>query len=133
MYLIQNLLKQLQFIVILLSVIISKIQRSCIYLFLINRPANYEIFHPNMLQLLISFGSEFSSIKVSFTDRNSKPLYIEDEINITQLLIKVQQIKYDALFSSSQESNICKRFFVLSFAKNMSKNIDKNVSENFKR
>ena len=37
----------------------------------------------NIFICLKSFNSEFSYIEVSFTDQNSKPLEIEDEINIT--------------------------------------------------
>ena len=38
---------------------------------------------PNIFIFLKLFNSEFSYIEVSFTDQNSKPLEIEDEINIT--------------------------------------------------
>ena len=37
----------------------------------------------NIFIFLKSFNSKFSYIEVSFTDQNSKPLEIEDEINIT--------------------------------------------------
>ena len=50
---------------------------------------------------LETFNSEFLHIEVLFTEQNSKPLEIEDKINITQLLIKVQNIKNDAIFCSS--------------------------------
>ena len=50
---------------------------------------------------LETFNSEFLYIEVLFTEQNSKPLEIEDKINITQLLIKVQNIKNDAIFCSS--------------------------------
>ena len=50
---------------------------------------------------LETFNSEFLYIEVLFTEQNSKPLEKEDKINITQLLIKVQNIKNDAIFCSS--------------------------------
>ena len=50
---------------------------------------------------LETFNSEFLYIEVLFTEQNSKPLEIEDKINITQLLIKAQNIKNDAIFCSS--------------------------------
>ena len=42
---------------------------------------------------LKTFDSEFSYIEVWFTDQNSKPLEIEDKINI--ILIINQNIKYE--------------------------------------
>ena len=44
---------------------------------------------PKKIIILKTFDSEFSYIEVWFVDQNSKPLEIEYEINITQLLIKV--------------------------------------------
>ena len=41
---------------------------------------------------LKTFDSEFSYIEVQFTDQNSKPLEIEDKINIT--LVINQCVKY---------------------------------------
>ena len=42
----------------------------------------YYIFHPKMLYFLKTFDSEFSYIEVWFTDQNSKPLDVQDRINI---------------------------------------------------
>ena len=42
---------------------------------------------------LKTFDSEFSYIEVWFTDQNSKPLEIEDKINI--ILVINQNIKYE--------------------------------------
>ena len=36
--------------------------------------------------VLKTFNSEFSNIKVSFTDQNYKPLEVEDNINITLVI-----------------------------------------------
>ena len=43
---------------------------------------------PNNFRFLKTLNSEFSCIEVGSTDRNSKPLKIEDKINIKKLLIK---------------------------------------------
>ena len=43
---------------------------------------------PNNFRFLKTLNSEFSYIEVGSTDRNSKPLKIEDKINIKKLLIK---------------------------------------------
>ena len=45
-----------------------------------------QISHPNCI-FLKTFNSEFQEIKVWFTDQNSKPLEIEDKINLT-LIVK---------------------------------------------
>ena len=41
---------------------------------------------PKNFKFLKTFNSEFSYIKVWFTDHNSKPLEIEDKINITLVI-----------------------------------------------
>ena len=41
---------------------------------------------PNNFIFLKTFNSEFSYIEVWFTDQNSKPLEIEDKINITLVI-----------------------------------------------
>ena len=41
---------------------------------------------PKSFIFLETFDSEFSYIEVCFTDQNSKPLEIEDEINITLII-----------------------------------------------
>ena len=45
-----------------------------------------QISRPNYI-FLKTFNSEFQEIKVWFTDQNSKPLEIEDKINLT-LIVK---------------------------------------------
>ena len=47
---------------------------------------NYQIFHQKKIIFLKSFNSEFSYIEIWFTDQNSKPLEIEDKINITLVI-----------------------------------------------
>ena len=41
---------------------------------------------PENVMFLKTFGSEFSHIEVWFTDQHSKPLEIEDKINITLVI-----------------------------------------------
>ena len=55
--------------------ITNKIQEYCTLLFPINR-----------LVVLKTFNSEFQDIEVWFTDQNSKPLEIEDRINLTMAI-----------------------------------------------
>ena len=45
--------------------------------------------------------SEFSYIEVWFTDQNSKPLEIEDEMHIILIINQRVNIKNNALFSST--------------------------------
>ena len=66
--------------------IISKIQESCIHWFLIDHLFNYWIYQPKILYILKTFDSVFSYIEVWFTDQNSKPLEIEDKININLVI-----------------------------------------------
>ena len=47
---------------------------------------------PNNFIFLKTFNSEFSYLEVWFTDQNSKPLEVEDKINITLVINK--GIKY---------------------------------------
>ena len=46
----------------------------------------YKCYPPNHI-FLKTFKSEFQEIKVWFTDQNSKPLEVEDKINLT-LIVK---------------------------------------------
>ena len=59
-----------------------------LYTFVPNKPFGslLEISPPNHI-LLKTFNSEFQEIKVWFTDQNSKPLEVEDKINLT-LIVK---------------------------------------------
>ena len=58
--------------------ITSKIQEYCI-------PLKFEISSIKHI-FLKTFNSEFQEIRVWFTDQNSRPLEIEDRINLTMLI-----------------------------------------------
>ena len=73
--------------IVMLTTIINKFQESSIHLLLISRWVNYWIFLLKTLFFKKRFDSKSLYIEVWFTDQNSKPLEIEDEINI-MLLIK---------------------------------------------
>ena len=64
-----------------------------------------------------TFGLELPYIEVWFNDGKSKPLEIANEINIT-LLINSTIIykKSNALFSSTNRSNICIRLWIFAFS-----------------
>ena len=59
-----------------------------LYTFVPNKPFGslLEISSPNHI-FLKTFNSEFQEMKVWFTDENSKPLELEDKINLT-LIVK---------------------------------------------
>ena len=59
-----------------------------LYTFVPNKPFGslLEISPPNHI-FLKTFNSEFQEIKVWFTDQNSRPLEVEDKINLT-LIVK---------------------------------------------
>ena len=58
-----------------------------LYTFVLNQPFGslLEISPRNHIFLKI-FNSEFQEIKVWFTDENSKPLEVEDKINLTLII-----------------------------------------------
>ena len=58
--------------------IVNKIEEFCVHLFLIDCLVSFYIFHT----IILYFYSEFSYIKVWFSDQNSKPLEIEEQIRI---------------------------------------------------
>ena len=64
--------------------IFSKIQEY--YILLFQTKHFVEISPPNHV-FLKTFNSEFQEIKIWFTDQTSKPLEVEDKINVT-LIIK---------------------------------------------
>ena len=68
---------------------------------------------------LNTFNSALSCIEVWFTDQNSKPLEIEDKVNIT-LVTKVQNI-------------ICKRLSTFVFCEKCEKTISKKLSSKHKQ
>ena len=67
---------------ILLTTVMKRIQESFIHLFLINHLVNYQVFHTKDFIILKNFNSEFAYIEVWFTYQNSRPLKMEDKINI---------------------------------------------------
>ena len=66
--------------------------------------------------------SEFPYIEEWFVAQRSKPLVIENKINI--IIVKCDK---NALFSSTQR---CKSYECLFFTKNVGRNIGKNISKN---
>ena len=57
-----------------------------ILLFQINLLVVYLIFLLLIIYFLKTFNSEYDEIVVWFTDQNSKPLEIEDRINLTMVI-----------------------------------------------
>ena len=72
-------------------------------------------------------------IEVFFTDQKSNNLEIGDKINIALVINESLIYKNDTLFSSTKKPNICKRLWILPFAKNMGRNINKNINKNLSR
>ena len=58
-----------------------------LYTFVPNKPFGslLEISPPNYI-FLKTFNSEFQEIKVWFTDQTSKPIEVEDKINLTMII-----------------------------------------------
>ena len=73
-------------------VVISKIEESCIHLFLINHLVKLLDVPPKNFIFVKTFNSEFPYTEIWFTDQNSKPLEIEDKINI--ILVINESLKY---------------------------------------
>ena len=82
---------------------------------------------PENFTFLKTFDSEFSHIDVWFKDQNSKPVKIEDKINLT--LVINQSIKMTGFSVQGRDRILVKGHGFLSFAKNMVKNIGKNISK----
>ena len=62
--------------------IINKIQKLCIHLLLINCLVNFSRFTPKKFLFLGNFDSDFLYVEVWFTVQNSRPLELEDKMNI---------------------------------------------------
>ena len=79
--------------------IISQQNSRVLYTFAPNKQFGslLEVFPTNHV-FLKTFNSEFQSIEVWFTDQNSQPLEIEDEINLTLIIKYYIQCK-NALFN----------------------------------
>ena len=59
-----------------------------LYTFVPNKPFGSLLEFPlQIISFLKTFNSEFQEIKVWFTDQNSRPLEVEDKINLT-LIVK---------------------------------------------
>ena len=82
---------------------------------------------PKNFIFLKLFNSEFPYIEVCFTDQNSKPLEIEDKVNIT--LIINQSLKYKKLTIFFNLEIFIKCYVFLSFAKGMNKNVGKSIGD----
>ena len=68
-------------------IIINKIQEFCIHLFQISQLFGQLLdVSPKNFIFLKPFDSDFSCIEVWLTNQNSKPLEIEDKINITLVI-----------------------------------------------
>ena len=76
-----------------------------------------------------TFHSEFSCTEVWFANQNSKPIEIEDEINLPLVInwCVIYKIRY--LFEP-RDRIFVNGYKFLSFAKNMGKNIGKTISKN---
>ena len=69
--------------------IISMIQESCMYLFVINHLVScFILWLDKTFIFFTTYNSKFSYVDVWFIDQNSQPLKVEDKINIT-LVIKM--------------------------------------------
>ena len=85
-------IKSVQYSIIMLSkIIINKKQESYINLFLIPFGQLLDISFKRFI-FLKSFDTEFSYLKVGFTDEISKSLEMEDKINIT--LVVTESLTY---------------------------------------
>ena len=69
----------------------NKVQGFCIHLFLINHLSFGQLLNisPENFMFLKTFDSEFSHIDLWFTYKNSKPVEIEDKINITWINLSI--------------------------------------------
>ena len=85
--LIQKLMNKYQYIAVFLTTIISNIQES-LYIFVRNKSFGQllDISQKNFI-FLKTLTSEFSYIKVWFTDEISKPLETQYKINITLVIV----------------------------------------------
>ena len=67
-----------------------------------------------------TFNSEFQEVKIWFTDQTSKPLELEDKINIT-LIIKLSGLIIKMRYSiEPKERRFVKGYGFMSFARNFS-------------
>ena len=87
------------------------------YTFVLNKPFGSQLeISPTNYIFLKTFNSEFQNTEVWFTDQNSKPLEIEDKINLTLVVKKIFIIKIR--YSIEPRDRIyVKGYGFLSFAK----------------
>ena len=82
-------LETVELVLIPCHLVINSYQQSSriLYTFVPNKPFGslLEISPPNHI-FLKTFNSEFQEIKVWFTDQTSKPLQVEDKINLTMII-----------------------------------------------
>ena len=84
-------------------------------------------------QILEIFNSEFSYVKVRFTDQNCKPLFIENNINLTLVInwCVIYKMRYSIGSIGPKDWILVKSYGFLSFTKYMGKNIGKNLSDKY--
>ena len=88
-----------------------------LYTFVLNKPFGSQLeISPTNYIFLKTFNSEFQNIEVWFTDQNSKPLEIEDKINLTLVVKKIFIIKIRYSIEPSDRIYV-KGYGFLSFAK----------------
>ena len=74
-----------------------------------------------------TFNSEFQEVKIWFTDQTSKPLELEDKINIT-LIIKLSGLIIKMRYSiEPKERRYAKGYGFLSFARNFGNKYGKKL------
>ena len=83
-------------------------------------------------QILEIFNSEFSYVKVWFTDQNCKSLFIENNINLTLVInwCVIYKMRYPIGSIGPKNWILVKSYGFLSFTKYMGKNIGKNIGKN---
>ena len=82
---------------------------------------------PTSHVFLKTFNSEFQEVKIWFTDQTSKPLELEDKINIT-LIIKLSGLSIKMRYSiEPRERRYVKGYGFLSFARNFGNKYGKKL------
>ena len=100
------------------------------YTFVPNKPFGSLLeISPTNHTFLKTFNSEYNEIEVWFTDQNSKPLEIEDIINLTMVIKWETQLNCDIEY-------ICKRIWVFIFRQkhnNLSNKYSQKLLDNAKK
>ena len=107
-----------------------------IYTFVPNKPFGSLLeISPTSNTFLKTFNSEFQEIKVSFTDQTSKPLEVEDKINLTLIDSEIVWIKCNShcikmrYSTEHRERRYVKGYGFLSFAKNIGRNLSNKYGQ----